>query len=407
LRDSRLHAKRGACALVLCAAAAAPPTASAQSAGTGGGMVYVATPRIAKVTCLRKCASNHRARGGSTLKIAGSELAGVNQLTYLGSYGSRDDVAVRARAGSTTRVQARVPLGAVTGPVLLTTAAGGRSAPSKPVLILPPLPPEPNPQLSPVPGPSVSGVPRIETGTSRTKAFVGARPGVTFSFRLSGASPAALKVELVSAADGSVVKTWTPQQVAPDQVQSVSWNGRLGRVAAKPGRYSFRLTAASADGSEARSSQTGDLQRDAFDLYDHIFPIRGPHDFGGAGARFGAGRAGHSHQGQDTFAKCGTRMVAARGGVVKFKQYHAAAGHYIVIDGDSTDLDYVYMHLDQPSPFNAGDRVYTGQTIGAVGDSGNAQGCHLHFELWGAPGWYDGGKPFDPLPSLQAWDSWS
>jgi murein DD-endopeptidase MepM/ murein hydrolase activator NlpD len=278
--------------------------------------------------------------------------------------------------------------------------------PSKPVLILPPLPPEPNPELSPVPGPRTSGAPSIETGTSRTKAFIDARPGVKFSFRLSGASAAALKVELVSAGDGAVVKTWTPQDV-PGQVQSVSWNGRLGKASARPGRYSFRLTAASADGSEARSSQSGDVQRDAFDLYDHIFPIRGPHDFGNSGARFGAGRAGHIHQGQDTFAKCGTRMVAARGGRVKFKQYHAAAGNYIVIDGDGTDVDYVYMHLDQPSPFSAGDRVYTGQTIGAVGDTGNAEGCHLHFEMWGAPGWYDGGKPFDPLPSLQAWDSWS
>jgi murein DD-endopeptidase MepM/ murein hydrolase activator NlpD len=253
----------------------------------------------------------------------------------------------------------------------------------------------------------VAGAPQIETGTSRTKAYVDARPGVKFSFRLSGPSPAALKVELVSGTDGSVLKTWTPQDVAPAQVQSISWNGRIGRAAAMPGRYSFRLTAASADGSEARSSQTGDVQRDAFDLYDHIFPIRGAHDFGGSGAGFGSGRAGHSHQGHDVFAKCGTRMVAARGGRVEFKQYHAAAGHYIVIDGDGTDIDYAYMHLDQPSPFSAGDRVYTGQTIGAVGDSGNAQGCHLHFELWSAPGWYDGGRPFDPLPSLEAWDSWS
>ena len=139
--------------------------------------------------------------------------------------------------------------------------------------------------------------------------------------------------------------------MAPDQVQSISWNGRLGSAAAKPGRYSFRLTAASADGAEARNSQTGDIGRDSFDLYDNIFPVRGRHDFGGAGAEFGAGRAGHMHQGQDVFAKCGTRMVAARGGRVKFKQYHAAAGHYIVIDGDGTDVDYVYMHLDQPSPF--------------------------------------------------------
>jgi murein DD-endopeptidase MepM/ murein hydrolase activator NlpD len=367
----------------------------------------VATPKISKVTCLRRCASKRRARGGSVLKVAGTALAGVNRLTYHGSYGSADDVRVKVRAGSDTRVQARVPLGAVTGPVSLSTAAGGQSRLSKAVLILPPLPPEPNPELSPVPGPRMSGAPRLETGTSRTKAFVDARPGVKFSFRLSGASAAALKVELLRAADATVVKTWAPQDVPPNQVQSISWNGRLGRSMARPGRYSFRMTAASADGSVARSAQNGDVERDAFDLYDHIFPVRGRHDFGGAGAGFGAGRAGHTHQGQDVMAKCGTRMVAARGGRVQFKQYHSAAGHYIVIDGDGTDVDYAYMHLDQPSPFSEGDRVYTGQTIGAVGDTGNAQGCHLHFEMWSGPGWYDGGHPFDPLPSLTAWDSWS
>ena len=404
MRDTRLPAKRGACALILCALAAAP-AASGQS--TGGGGVYVATPKVSKVTCLRKCASKQRARGGSVLKVVGTELAGVNALTYLGSYGSGDDATVKVRAGSDHRLNARVPIGAVTGPIALATASGGRSAPTKPVLILPPLPPEPNAELSPAPGPRVNGAPRLETGTSRTKAFVGARPGVTFSFRLSGASAAALKLELVSAADGVALKTWTPQEVAPDQVQNISWDGRLGRAAAKPGRYSFRLTAASADGAEARNSQSGDIDRDSFDLYDNIFPIRGRHDYGGPGSEFGAGRAGHMHQGQDVFAKCGTRMVAARGGRIKFKQYHAAAGHYIVIDGAGTDIDYAYMHLDQPSPFGEGDRVYTGQTIGAVGDSGNAEGCHLHFELWSAPGWYDGGKPFDPLPSLTAWDSWS
>jgi murein DD-endopeptidase MepM/ murein hydrolase activator NlpD len=404
LRDTRLPAKRGACALILCALVAAP-AAAAQS--SGGGTVYVATPKVAKVTCLRKCASRQRARGGSVLKVTGTALASVTQVTYLGSYGSGDDLTTKVRPASDHRINARVPIGAVTGPISLSTAAGGRSAPTKAVLILPPLPPEPNAELSPVPCPGVNGAPRLETGTSRTKAFVGARPGVTFSFRLSGASAAALKVDLVSASDGVAVKTWTPQEVAPDQVQSISWNGRLGRAAAKPGRYSFRLTAASADGAEAQSAQSGDVDRDSFDLYDNIFPVRGRHDFGGAGAHFGAGRAGHSHQGQDVMAECGTRMVAARGGRIKFKQYHAAAGHYIVIDGDGTDVDYVYMHLDQPSPFGEGDRVYTGQTIGAVGDSGNARGCHLHFELWGAPGWYDGGKPFDPLPSLQAWDSWS
>ena len=139
----------------------------------------------------------------------------------------------------------------------------------------------------------------------------------------------------------------------------------------------------------------------------HVFPVRGPHDYGGANADFGSGRSGHSHQGQDVFAKCGTPMVAARGGKVQFRGSHAAAGNYIVIDGHGTGTDYAYMHLAEPSPFRKGDAVRTGQRIGAVGDTGNASGCHLHFELWSAPGWYQGGRPIDPLRALKAWDSWS
>jgi murein DD-endopeptidase MepM/ murein hydrolase activator NlpD len=42
-----------------------------------------------------------------------------------------------------------------------------------------------------------------------------------------------------------------------------------------------------------------------------------------------------------------------------------------------------------------------------VGDTGDASACHLHFEIWTAPGWYDGGHVIDPLASLQAWDSFS
>jgi len=99
--------------------------------------------------------------------------------------------------------------------------------------------------------------------------------------------------------------------------------------------------------------------------------------------------------------------VAARGGRVQYSGYHGEAGNYIVIDGSATGTDYAYMHLAGPSPFRKGDRVYTGQRIGSVGRTGNATACHLHFELWTAPGWYEGGHPFDPLPSLKAWDAWS
>jgi murein DD-endopeptidase MepM/ murein hydrolase activator NlpD len=409
LQDNRAFAWPCACALALCALIAAPTAAATgQPPGMGGGGVtYVATPKITAVSCLRACASKKRARAGSTLRITGTALSGVTEVTFHGSYGSSDNVSVRVRAGSDVRLHARVPAGAATGPISATSAAGARSRRTKPLAILPPPPPEPNPVLSPVPGPVASGAPLLETGTSRTKAFVGARRAVTFSFRLSGTAPAALTVELVRAADGLAVKSWAPQGVVPGQVTSVSWNGLIDRVPAALGRYSFRLTAAAADGSRATSAQTGAIQRDAFDLYDHVFPVRGRHNYGGSGSGFGSGRAGHSHQGHDVFAKCGVRLVAARGGRVQYSGYHGAAGNYLVIDGAGSDLDYAYMHLAEPSPFRAGDRVYTGQRIGSVGETGNARGCHLHFELWGAPGWYDGGSPFDPLPSLQAWDSWS
>jgi murein DD-endopeptidase MepM/ murein hydrolase activator NlpD len=47
--------------------------------------------------------------------------------------------------------------------------------------------------------------------------------------------------------------------------------------------------------------------------------------------------------------------------------------------------------------------VRTGQRLGEVGQTGNAQTtpCHLHFEIHGPAG------PFDPLPRLRQWDAYS
>ena len=39
-----------------------------------------------------------------------------------------------------------------------------------------------------------------------------------------------------------------------------------------------------------------------------------------------------------------------------------------------------------------------------VGQTGNASACHLHFEMWSAPGYYTGGSVIDPLPYLKRWD---
>ena len=97
-------------------------------------------------------------------------------------------------------------------------------------------------------------------------------------------------------------------------------------------------------------------------------------------------------------------MVAPRAGVIEAVEYQAGgAGHYVVLDGDEEENDYVFMHLrDGSIPVTAGQHVRTGQRIGEVGNTGRSFGAHLHFEIW-VGGWFDGGAPIDPLPALQDW----
>ena len=136
----------------------------------------------------------------------------------------------------------------------------------------------------------------------------------------------------------------------------------------------------------------------------HHFPVSGSYSLGGADARFGAGRIGHRHQGQDVVAAEGTPVVAPWAGLVEFVRFQrSGAGWYIVLDGDGEDRDYVFMHLRRGSILvAAGQRVGAGQPLAQVGNTGSSSGPHLHFEIW-VGGWYDGGEPVDPLPLLQQW----
>jgi murein DD-endopeptidase MepM/ murein hydrolase activator NlpD len=156
------------------------------------------------------------------------------------------------------------------------------------------------------------------------------------------------------------------------------------------------------DGPQRATASTTDPPQ-AFEFRHHVFPIKGRHDLGRSESNgFGGG-----HMGQDMFARCGTPVIAAQGGSVVVAGYHSAAGHYIVIRGAGSGEDYVYMHLRDAPRLEKDHRVTTGDRIGAVGNSGRADGCHLHFELWSKPGWYSGGSARDPLPELREWDSWS
>ncbi|MCB0858128.1 MAG: M23 family metallopeptidase [Solirubrobacterales bacterium] len=132
-----------------------------------------------------------------------------------------------------------------------------------------------------------------------------------------------------------------------------------------------------------------------------VFPVRGPISFGSSGSRFGAGRPGHIHQGQDVSASCGTTLVSIRKARVVYNQWDDGGGNYLVLRNIGTNTNFVYMHMLRRSPLKVGQVVGAGARIGRVGNTGRSYGCHLHFEYWIGP-WQTGGKPIDPLPFLRS-----
>ena len=134
-----------------------------------------------------------------------------------------------------------------------------------------------------------------------------------------------------------------------------------------------------------------------------IFPVSGAHTFGGG---FGAARSGHSHQGQDIMAACGTPLVAVSRAKVKFVSFQSLAGNYVVIRNKKLHQDYMYAHLAARASVTKGTVVQPGQQIGIVGQTGDATACHLHFELWLGK-WYRGGHPVNPMPYLQTYQGYA
>jgi murein DD-endopeptidase MepM/ murein hydrolase activator NlpD len=401
--------------LALLAALALPAAAPAQ--GTGGAQPQASptptpAPRSApslppvrskitltRLACASGCGADGAVRPGALLRVRGTSMRRTAEVHFDGAEGDADDVAAAPIKRRKTSVDVRVPLGAATGPVAVLDKDAVLTKPA----------PAPLTVEQPAAATPAADGPSIDVDAQAPKAFFDAAKPMRMSYVIHDDQPVNVRVELLRVSDQAVIASWSPGMVSPETPQVVQWNGVAGGRVQKPGRYVFRVSAADAAGApRASSAQTppdepaaAEPDPASFRFLRHTFPVLGPHGYGEFAAKFGGGRG---HQGQDVFAACGTPMVAARGGIVKFKQYHSRAGYYLVIDGERTSVDYAYMHLKSAALVNKGDRVRTGQLIGYVGDTGDASGCHLHFEMWKGPGWYSGGSPFDPLPDLLDWD---
>lgn len=107
---------------------------------------------------------------------------------------------------------------------------------------------------------------------------------------------------------------------------------------------------------------------------------------GGQGTEF--------HYGADLAAAAGTPVYAAAPGVVRTAGSHPSYGNSLRLlhaAGDET----LYAHM-QYLFVRAGETVQSGQLLGTVGQTGNATGPHLHFEI------LHKGLRYDPTEALQA-----
>lgn len=96
------------------------------------------------------------------------------------------------------------------------------------------------------------------------------------------------------------------------------------------------------------------------------------------------GWTGAPHGGMDFAAGYGTPIYAAADGVVVKAGYHSSWGNYVKIYHGVVDGNQIYTLYAHCSSLgvSAGQTVTQGQTIAAVGSTGDSTGNHLHFEVY-------------------------
>lgn len=136
-----------------------------------------------------------------------------------------------------------------------------------------------------------------------------------------------------------------------------------------------------------------------------VFPVAGPHNFGGPENVFGAPRDGYLHQGQDVLTAEGTPVVAPLAGTMLTTSYQAEGAGYYAVEQTGIGLDFMFAHCQADSlAVSTGQAMSAGQALCRAGQTGDATTPHLDFEMW-VGGWQAAtGHPLNPLPYLETWE---
>ncbi len=97
------------------------------------------------------------------------------------------------------------------------------------------------------------------------------------------------------------------------------------------------------------------------------------------------------HFGTDYAAPCGTPIRAVADGIIEKTSYTSGNGNFVKMRHDKT-YETQYLHMSKFGPgIHPGVHVSQGQTIGYIGQTGLATGCHVCFRFW------KNGVQVDPL----------
>jgi murein DD-endopeptidase MepM/ murein hydrolase activator NlpD len=189
---------------------------------------------------------------------------------------------------------------------------------------------------------------------------------------------------------GDTIAPWEHRvtAAAPDSAPGVSLAVRF--EVREPGAYLLRL-------------QPELLREGRYEITARVgpmlaFPVQGAGN-AAVQSRFGVDRDGgrRRHHGIDIFAPRGTPVLAATDGVVRSTSPNDLGGTVVWLSDVSRGQTLYYAHLDSHA-VTAGQAVRAGDTLGFVGNTGNARGTrpHLHFGIYRR-----GRGPVDPFPFVR------
>lgn len=113
-------------------------------------------------------------------------------------------------------------------------------------------------------------------------------------------------------------------------------------------------------------------------------------------ARYRQGMGYAAHNGTDFPAPEGTPIHSSRGGKVTMNEYNNDNGNFVVID-HGNGIETIYKHMCVPSSVEVGQELLQLAVIGGVGNTGDSEGNHLHFEI------RVNGVYIDAYPELKEW----